>query len=90
MSDRLVQALEEAARRIGQRLGREAGHAVVGLYRQTGEGTRTVARRVVETDEALRREVDALAERFGSRAAVPPPRRGPDGASGAGVAEGDG
>ncbi|MFE3649537.1 DUF6531 domain-containing protein [Streptomyces sp. NPDC059152] len=50
MTNRIVKALEDGAKRLGETLGEDAGKSVKNLYHDTGDRLRQVAKNHAETD----------------------------------------
>ncbi|MEU1475592.1 NucA/NucB deoxyribonuclease domain-containing protein [Streptomyces sp. NPDC001668] len=64
MSHPIAKALEDAAKKIGVKLSKEAAHAVSDMYRQAGKGTEKVIKNITDADDAHKREITALAEKI--------------------------
>lgn len=65
MSNAIVQALEQAAERIGRSLSKDAGKAIEDMYRSASKGTEDVVKRITETDAEHAGKLVDLAERLG-------------------------
>jgi hypothetical protein len=61
----IVEALEQAAARIGRTLSTDAKNAVEKMYRDVGKGTAEVAKRVAETDAKHAQNLVNIAEKLG-------------------------
>ena len=65
MANAIVQALEQAAERIGKTLSKDAGRAVEDMYRSAGKGTEDVVKRITEADAEHAGKLVDLAEKLG-------------------------
>jgi hypothetical protein len=65
VSNPIVQALEQAAERIGKSLSHDAGKAIEDMYRSAGKGTEDVVRRITEADATQAGKLVDLAEKLG-------------------------
>lgn len=70
MANPIVEALEQAAERIGRSLSRDAGKAIEDMYRSAGKGTEDVVKRITDADAEHASKLVDLAERLGSGGAV--------------------
>jgi hypothetical protein len=65
VANAIVQALEQAAERIGKTLSKDAGKAVEDMYRSAGKGTEDVVKRISEADAEHAGKLLEVAERLG-------------------------
>jgi hypothetical protein len=67
VANAIVQALEQAAERIGKTLSKDAGKAVEDMYRSAGKGTEDVIKRIGAADAEHAGKLVELAENLGKR-----------------------
>ncbi|MFE9428570.1 colicin E3/pyocin S6 family cytotoxin [Kitasatospora sp. NPDC006697] len=60
MSNQIVKALEDAAKRLGKALAQDAGKAVKDFYHSAADKLKTVAKRTAETDAKHKGELDDI------------------------------
>lgn len=65
MANPIVEALQNAAERIGRSLSKDAGKAIEDMYRSAGKGTEDVVRRITEADATQASKLVDVAERLG-------------------------
>jgi hypothetical protein len=64
VADRIVQALSEAAQRVGKSLSEDGANAIRDMYKDAGTKTEDVIKRTVETDTVHAKKLVSLAERL--------------------------
>lgn len=64
MSDRIVQALSQAAQRVGKSLSEDGAKAIRDMYKDAGAKTEDVIKRTVEADTVHSKKLVSLAERL--------------------------
>lgn len=65
MANAIVEALQNAAERIGRSLSKDAGKAIEDMYRSAGKGTEDVVRRITEADAKQASKLVDVAEKLG-------------------------
>ncbi|WP_425559920.1 DUF6531 domain-containing protein [Kitasatospora paranensis] len=83
MSNRIVQALEHGAQKLGRTLAEDAGKAVHKLYRQAGDNLRKVAHNTREIDAEHAKDLERILHGEGGKG-LPHPRSGAGGGRGGG------
>lgn len=64
MANRIVQALEDAATRVGKKLSDEGAKAVSDMYKDAGSKTKDVIKRITDSDTMSQKKLVNLAERL--------------------------
>jgi hypothetical protein len=64
VSDRIVQALEQAAQRVGKSLSKDAAKAIGDMYKDAGAKTEQVIKRTLEADTVHQKKLISLAEKL--------------------------
>ncbi|MGW6917976.1 NucA/NucB deoxyribonuclease domain-containing protein [Kitasatospora sp. NPDC054939] len=74
MSHPIAKALEDAARKIGTTVSKQAAQAVGDMYDQASTGAKRVAKNITDADDSHKRDIIALAEKIAKN-----PGKGGDG-----------
>lgn len=70
VANAIVQALEQAAKRVGKTLSKDAADAIKKMYTGAGAGIKQVVKNITEADDKHARELVAVAEKIGKNEKV--------------------